>query len=138
MVLPEEMAQLFSSMLHDYSQTCSKLEQLTLALFMETGSYQTHIKKLRKLYSQKLDIVTDVFSRKAPGFIDVRNTSSGINVLLKVHSTKSIDTLKKEAENLGIPLKAFGNDMLIFYYNQIPLAELPQLLENLTEAWRSA
>ena len=138
MVLPEEMAQLFSSMLHDYSHTCSKLEQLTLALFMETGSYQTHIKKLRKLYSQKLDIVTDVFSRKAPGFIDVRNTSSGINVLLKVHSTKSIDTLKKEAENLGIPLKAFGNDMLIFYYNQIPLAELPQLLENLTEAWRSA
>ena len=38
MVLPEKMARLFSSMAKDYSQTCSKLEQLTLAMFMESGS----------------------------------------------------------------------------------------------------
>ena len=138
MVLPEEMAQLFSSMARDYSQTCSKLEQLTLAIFMETGNYQTHIKKLRKLYSQKLDAVTDVFATKAHNFIEVRNTSSGINIILKVHSPKSIDTLKKEAEDLGLPLVALENDMLMFYYNQIPLAEIPQLLEDLTDTWRAA
>lgn len=137
MVLPEEMAALFSSMAQDYSQTCSKLEQLTLAIFMETGNYQTHIKKLRKLYSQKLASVIDVFSRKASGFIDVKNTASGINVILKVHSRKDINTLKKEAENLGIPLIAFEDDMFIFYYNQIPLDEIPQLLEKLTEVWLS-
>ena len=68
----------------DYSQTCSKLEQLTLALFMETGSYQTHIKKLRKLYSQKLLAVTEAFERHASDFIEVKNTSSGINILLRV------------------------------------------------------
>lgn len=138
MVLPEEMAEIFSSMVRDYSQTCSKLEQLTLAFFMETGNYQTHIKKLRKLYSQKLAAVTDAFSKKAAGFIDVKNTSSGINITLKVHSPKSVDTLKKEAEQLGIPLVVFENDLLIFYYSQIPLAEIPDLLERLTETWRSS
>lgn len=137
MVLPAEMAELFSSIAHDYSQTCSKLEQLTLALFMETGNYQTHIKKLRKLYSQKLDAVTEVFAKQAADFVDVRNTSSGINIILKVRSGKDINTLKKEAEDLGIPLIVLENDLLMFYYNQIPLAEIPQLLEDLIKIWRS-
>ena len=138
MVLPDEMNFLFSSIAQDYTQTCSKLEQLTLALFMETGNYQTHIKKLRKLYSQKLAAVTDTFEREASGFIDVKNTSSGVNVILKVHSDKKIDTLKKEAEDLGIPITGIENDFIMFYYNQIPLAEIPQLLTELIRVWREA
>lgn len=54
MVLPEKMAQIFRSIKHEYTQTCSKAEQLTLAFFMEDGHYYTGIRKLRSLYSQKL------------------------------------------------------------------------------------
>lgn len=136
MVLPHRLSRLFSSMAGDYSQTCSKLEQLTLALFMETGNYQTHIKKLRKLYSQKLAAVTEIFERQASDFIEVRNTSSGINVILKVNSEKSIGALKKDAEKLGIPLTGFENDLIIFHYNQIPLEEIPHLLTDLIQVWR--
>ena len=102
MVLPEEMAEIFSSMAGDYSQTCSKLEQLTLALFMGNGSYQTHIKKLRKLYSQKLAAVTDIFEKLASDFIEVRNTSSGINIILRINTEKSPAELKRDAESFGI------------------------------------
>lgn len=137
MVLPEEMAELFSSMAGDYSQTCSKLEQLALAVFMETGNYQTHIKKLRKLYSQKLDSVTRVFNEKAQSFIEVKNTSSGINTVLKIHSSKSTAKLKREAEDLGIPLVPLEKNMFIFYYHQIPLAEIPHLLETLIDTWQA-
>lgn len=137
MVLPEEMAQLFSSMAGDYSQTCSKLEQLTLAMFMETGNYQTHIKKLRKLYSQKLDLVTDTLSAIASDFIEVRNTYSGISVILKVDTSKTSEELKKEAESLGLPVTILEEGLLISYYNQIPLSDLPDLLTSLAELWRS-
>jgi len=136
MVLPEEMAQLFSSIAGDYSQTCSKLEQLTLAMFMETGNYQTHIKKLRKLYSQKLELITDILAVVASDFIEVRNTFSGINVILKVDSPKTSETLKKEAESIGLPVSVLEEGLLIFYYNQIPLAEIPHLLTSLAELWR--
>ena len=137
MVLPEEMAALFSSMAEDYSQTCSKLEQLTLALFMETGSYQTHIKKLRKLYSQKLSAVTDFFTREAADFIQVRNTSSGINVLLDVRSDKDAGTLREEARRLGLQLTGSENSFMFFYYNQLPLEDIPHLLSQLIAAWRA-
>ena len=138
MVLPTEMAEMFSTMAQDYSQTCSKLEQLTLALFMENGYYQTHIKKLRTLYSQKLNALVEVFVKKAQDFIEVRNTSSGINVILKVDSVKNTEELKKEAESLDIPLVALNEDnLLLLYYNQIPISELPIVLESLISKWRS-
>lgn len=137
MVLPEDMAKAFYSMVQDYSQTCSKLEQLTLAMFMETGHYQTHIKKLRKLYSQKLSLLTDIFESKAGNFIDVRNTSSGINVILKVDSPLENDQLKKEAENIGIPLvPLYEKGLVALYYNQIPLDNISSVLSSLISSWR--
>lgn len=137
MVLPPEMAKLFSDMAGDYSQTCSKLEQLTLALFMESGHYQTHIKKLRKLYAQKLSIVLEVFGQHAGDFIEVRNTSSGINVILKIHSGREPAALKQDAEDLGIPLTALAEpNLFLLYYNQIPLEKLTEVLTELIQTWR--
>lgn len=138
MVLPPEMAQLFSDMAGDYSQTCSKLEQLTLALFMENGYYQTHIKKLRKLYAQKLNAVVDLLGQQPDDFIQVQNTASGINVILKIHSAKAPAALKKDAEDLGIPLTILSEpNLFLLYYNQIPLQEIPAALTALVTAWHS-
>lgn len=139
MVLPQEMAKMFSSMATDYSQTCSKLEQLSLAMFMETGNYQTHLRKLRKLYSQKLQAVTDFFASRSDGFVDMRSSASGINVLIRVNSIKSSQEIKKDATNMGIPLLPLQDkNLYILYYNQIPLAEIPQVLQSLVEAWKKA
>lgn len=138
MVLPDEMARLFSSMANDYSQTCSKLEQLTLAMFMETGHYQTHIKKLRKLYAQKLSATVEIFEKKAKGFIDVKNTDSGINVILKINSYKDNMILKKDAESFGIPIvPLYEQGLVTLTYNQIPLKEIPDVLEKLILKWKN-
>lgn len=138
MVLPEKIADMFSEMVSDYSQTCSKLEQLTLARFMESGKYQTHLKKLRKLYSQKLDSAVSAFASGGSDFIDVKNSASGINMILNVRAGKKTSQLKKEAESLGIHVSPVNDDgLLVFYYNQIPLAKIPETLKELIELWRS-
>ncbi|MDD4200238.1 MAG: PLP-dependent aminotransferase family protein [Eubacteriales bacterium] len=149
MVLPISMAREFGHIAGDYSQTCSKLEQLSLAMFMESGHYQTHIKKLRKLYSQKLAKLTEAFARFGKGCVEVTNTSSGINVILKIYSRKPARQLKKDAESLGIPSMFIGNydpsgntshsihaAVLILYYNQIPLEKIPGVVQALVSAWR--
>lgn len=138
MVLPEKMSTMFSSMVSDYSQTCSKLEQLTLARFMESGNYQTHLKKLRKLYSQKLDMAVSTFTSSGSDFIDVKNSASGINMILNVRTDKKTSCLKKEAEDLGIPVSPVNDGgLLVLYYNQIPLEQIPDALEKLIEKWRT-
>ncbi|MBO4235422.1 MAG: PLP-dependent aminotransferase family protein [Firmicutes bacterium] len=63
MILPDKMVRIFDSIKGDYTQTCSKAEQLTLALFMEDGYYYTNIRKLRRLYAQKLEAVVEAFEK---------------------------------------------------------------------------
>lgn len=135
MVLPPQIAEEFSLQLGGYSQTSSKLEQLTLAMFMETGAYQTHIRKLRKLYAQKLSALTETLRREASDFIRVRSSASGISVLLQVRSDKSPEQLKKDAESLGIPVSPSAG-LILLYYNQIPLPEISSRLTTLSELWR--
>lgn len=144
MVLPEKMATIFQSISHDYTQTCSKTEQLTLALFMEQGLYQTNIKKLRNLYSQKLQIIISVINKYGKGNIKPTNTSSGINMIINVKSKKSAELLCQEAREFGVSAMPISNytdeplgDMatLIFYYNQIPVEEIEKTMKQLIESW---
>ena len=135
MVLPARMAEVFSSIAGDYSPTCSKLEQLTLAMFMESGLYQTHIKKLRKLYSQKLTRITEAFHAKASDFVRVISSSSGLSIILEINSLKSPGQIKKDAEGLGIPAVCVGR-RIILYYNQIPLSEIDGAVSQLADLWR--
>lgn len=144
MVLPPTMALLFQSLSNGYAQTCSKTEQLTLALYMEKGMYQTNIKKLRTLYSQKLQAVLAAINQFGLDFIKPLNSSSGIHMLINIKSKKTSETLCKEAEKLGIitlPITIYTDELsesyttLIFYYNQIPLKNINQAVEALIKQW---
>nr|WP_315024039.1 PLP-dependent aminotransferase family protein [uncultured Aminipila sp.] len=147
MVLPERMAYIFKDISHGYTQTCSKTEQLTLALFMEQGLYQTNIKKLRNLYSQKLQKVLGSINKYGKGIIKPTNTSSGINMIINVDSKKSAEQLCSEAKVLGVsatPVSIYADDptgqqlaALVFYYNQIPINEIQGTIKALIEKWTS-
>lgn len=141
MVLPEEMMHIWSDIKTDYTQTCSKTEQLTLALFMAEGSYSTNIKKLRKLYSQKLQVALNAFGKYAKGVVQPINTQSGINIILKVRTRKDPAELSASAGELGlnvIPTAGLTEQdtaALIFYYNQIPLEEMDGCIKNMINKW---
>ncbi len=142
MVLPQKMIDIFNSIKSDYTQTCSKTEQLTLALFMEEGLYYTNIKKLRNLYGQKLQTALSAFSHFGKGFVTPTNTNSGINMILKVRTKKSPEDLSAAARAIGLhvqPAASLTNQetaALIFYYNQIPLTVMESSIRELIELWK--
>lgn len=142
MVLPKQMALIFDSIKDDYTQTCSKTEQLTLALFMEDGLYYTNIKKLRALYAQKLMVALKAFEEYAKGIVTPLNTKSGINIILQVKTEKSSEELCSEAKSLGIrvePLHYYTTEDtrgIIFYYNQIPLHDMKEKIMQLSKIWQ--
>ena len=144
MVLPEKPLEKYVESKDSYSQTCSKTEQLALSLYMAEGKYMSGIKKLRRLYSQKLNAVISQMKKTADDFITIHNTYSGITVSLKVNTGKSAAILSAEAESLGLNViesPAVKTDDLkikdmIFYYNQIPLTEISDSVKQLTNLWR--
>ncbi len=146
MVLPEEMTRIFQSFKSGYTQTCSKAEQLTLALFMEDGYYYTGIRKLRTLYAQKLEAVIAAFEKCAAGMITPIDTHSGINLTLEVATdriNKTAEELCEIAKSLGlqmVPLSEISGrqtSALIFYYSGLPLAQVDERIRTLVDRWHS-
>lgn len=142
MVLPKEMTSIFHAIKSDYTQTCSKTEQLTLALFMEEGLYYTNIRKLRNLYAQKLQVALNALSKYGGSIAQPANkTNSGINIILKVRTKKSPADLCSMAKSIGLnvlPLASLTDQDtagLIFYYNQIPLEEIDASICKMIELW---
>lgn len=135
MVLPPAMAEIFQTIRSDYTQTCSKTEQLTLALFMEAGHYQTNIKKLRNLYAQKLHLITRCLSSDN---IRVTNTSSGLTVIVHIDGEKTSEELCEDAISCGIQAVPVSNEdsaTFLLYYNQIPMEDIPYAIEKLISKW---
>ncbi|MDO4482422.1 MAG: PLP-dependent aminotransferase family protein [Bacillota bacterium] len=145
MVLPEVMMPYAGTVMKNYSQTCSKTEQLALATYMEKGLLHTHVKKLRKLYSQKIKAAEDAIEEHFGDKISILSGQSGLNMLLKINVAADSDSLSAAAEKTGInmvPLTRFktnkkdeDNNLLIFYYSGIPLDSIPSALKKLAEEW---
>ncbi|MDD2484790.1 MAG: PLP-dependent aminotransferase family protein, partial [Eubacteriales bacterium] len=141
MVLPSAMRRLFSEVLGGYTQTCSKSEQLTLALYMGKGYYQTNLKKLRKLYAQKILLATAAITRHGKGKIRVLNNSSGLHMLLDfsgASNKKTTEEICREAALTGLtitPVSNFGgqglSSMAIFYYTRVPADKMEQAIIDL-------
>lgn len=146
MVLPEPMLKLFEEVLGGYYQTCSKTEQLTLALYMEKGLYQTNMKKLRNLYSQKIQIATLSLKKYLKNQVKVLNNTSGLHMLLQVPlaPNQTIEDLCTKAARKRLPMtpvviNQMNNDstndhaLLIFYYTRVPLEKLDSAIKDFSE-----
>ena len=141
MVLPNHIVDIFQKIKNDYDQTCSKEEQLALAMFMEKGYYTTNIKKLRNLYARKLQNVLAAFNKYGKNFVTPQNTSSGINIIINVKTEKNTNLLCQLAATLSVKVMPMSSLIqedraeLIFYYNQIPLDEIDKTIKDLILLW---
>ncbi len=142
MVLPPDLAEIFKSIKSQYTQTCSKAEQLTLAFFMEEGHYYTGIRRLRSLYARKLETVLASIHHHGRGKIVALDTKSGITLNLLVQSNQKAEELCLKAKSLGLQLVPVSRisdqntSALSFYYSQLPLDRIDPLIESLVESWK--
>lgn len=143
MLLPKVLADIWYEIKNGYSQTCSKTEQLALAIFMKDGSYQIGIKKIRKLYENKLKATLEAFKKYGNGLVEPKLTQSGINIILSVKSNSDKRILNEKAKKLKLrilPANFITDDnsgsLMIFYYNQIPLNEIDSKVKELMKVWR--
>lgn len=165
MVLPESMAALYETIRNDYAQTCSKTEQLTLALFMQRGYYQTNLRKIRRLYARKLEVTLDTI-KECDGdgsFISAENSESGINIFLRINTRAEVITngtsggsraeemsdelvrrMTEAAAASGLRVEGIdqlthdGQIYLIFYYNQIPLDRIRTAVKDMIADFKAA
>ena len=105
MVLPKQLADRFYERLSFYSCTVSNFEQYTLAHFIENGSFEKHINRLRNYYQNKRDEILSAFRQSGlTECISISGEETGMHFLMQVHAKKKEDELIKEARAKGIRL----------------------------------
>lgn len=84
MVLPRALNQRFNAMAKEgmYPQTASKLEQLALAHLIDSGDFDKHIRRLRKLYTRKQKYLEDQLSLYLPEGIKLHRVKAGLQMLI--------------------------------------------------------
>lgn len=142
MVLPKELMQAFEAMKKNYSQTCSKAEQLILAYYMSMGYYYTSIRKKRVLYTKKLKETIDAFEKNKYKGIELTNTNSGLFVTIRIKSEIDINEYMNIAKELQVYteyIDEISDDSvkcISLYYSYIPLSQIENIMSQLIEKWR--
>lgn len=137
MILPERLMQICETEINFYQQTCSKTEQLALALFMEEGSYHRNIRKIRTLYSKKLQQTVAAFEKYGKGLVIPFDTKSGISLLLQTVPGLDPDRFCRIADRLGVRAAPTDTSVII-YYNRIPFENIDNIICELCKAYRDS
>lgn len=102
MILPLRLLKKYNSIKSRYTQTSSKLEQLTLAYYIKEGHLQKHINKIKRIYKKKVNLIQDYIKVYQKDLIKVISADSGLHIVLEVNKKISPNYLKKKFEDNNI------------------------------------
>ena len=127
MILPESLRKAYDETIHHYRATVSTAEQLTLAGYVENGSFERHLRRMRKRCSTRLN----TFLYAAEEFreeIKAYPSDTGTFVLMEALNDKVFGTIRKNAHHMGLGLREVWNRYFTLQVVNIPEEKYPYLL----------
>lgn len=116
LVLPLHLIGPFTATKSLWDSGAPMLEQAALAEFMRSGSYERHIRRMRRLYRARRDglvsALSDVFGEKVT--VGVRH--GGLNVLVKFDTGLNDLEIIRSAREIGVGLRSASR-----YYSEQPV-----------------
>jgi len=92
MVLPDFLIDKFKSLSNCYNQTCGKIEQLTLEKYIISGALEKHLRKLRRLYYLKSQILCRELQENLSCFkaLTLLESSLSINLETRLNTESAV------------------------------------------------
>lgn len=84
LVLPPKLAETYKKKFHNYNQASSPIIQKALYLFMKSGDFERHIRRMKKVYQAKHQTLMKSLKEFFNDQIEVIGERSGLHVLMKV------------------------------------------------------
>ena len=144
-VLPENFEVSYQSHQH-LTNTVPYFTRRTLALFMEKGFWERHLKKMRTLYKKKYEACVSALQRLPASCIAYNQTPSGLNILLHINTHLSEKEIIQRAQATGIavtPTSGFYSNkgamprkpQVLFEFGSLPQDVIRPVVEKLYKAW---
>ena len=144
MVLPDGLMKQYHERIGFYSCTVSRIDQIVVKTFMESGCYEKHLNKMRALYKSRHDILLNELEEFRQSF-EITGENAGIHLLLKSKDNVCEQELIEKAKEKGVrvyPMSAYdiGKEKkeyhtVILGYANLGENEIRQGTALLKEAW---
>lgn len=110
MILPKVLMQRYEETLSFYSCSASSLEQYALADFIESGTFERHINKLRAFYGrQRTTILNQLNASPLMNIADIEAHRSGTHFLLRVRTEWPKEEISRRGNRLGLRISFFSD-----------------------------
>ena len=119
LVVPLDLAEVFTRAKWLADRHSPLLEQQVLADFIRLGHLERHIRKMRNLYEQKRKLVIEALKKHFRGAAAVLGDAAGINVVVRIPSELSDEELVARAKAAGIGISSTAH----FYLGEAPRGE---------------
>ncbi|GMQ62913.1 MocR-like pyridoxine biosynthesis transcription factor PdxR [Vallitalea maricola] len=143
MILPSKLINLYNESKNRYTQTTSKTEQLALALFMKEGMFEKHIRRLKKNYTKKNQILIQAIKNYMGDKVQIGGMDSGLHMLINVDSKLSEQQIIEMALDNEILISGISeytivkkfqkNPILILSYKGIDINDIEKAIRSLSK-----
>jgi len=110
MVVSGQLVEVFSRIAGATLQGVSTMMQSVVARFIEEGHFASHIRRMRKVYLERHNVLIETSEKKLAGIIEVRPTESGIQTvghLLTDHDEQAVADAAAARNVIVAPLGRF-------------------------------
>jgi len=108
-VLPQTLVERYNRLLGSLEQTVPVYQQKALESFIVEGSWEKHIRRMRKLYKGKYMILKDSLEESMGDRIKIVGNEIGLHVLLSVDNGMKEKTLVEKAAEVGVKVYSTSN-----------------------------
>ncbi|WP_052447280.1 PLP-dependent aminotransferase family protein [Clostridium polynesiense] len=140
MVLPEVLLKEYKQRSQFYNQTASKIEQLALAEYILQGHLEKHLRRLRKLYYTKSQMLYSALENNLKGIMDITLLETSLSIILTLKSDATSKELCISAAKAGILVSPTsplgGHTRVVLSFAGISKNEIAPGIEALNKAWK--
>ena len=147
MVLPQPLLTRYRARYGAYSCTVGRMEQLTLARFMQQGDFTRHLGRMRSEYKRRRTALTEALNRAfGEGRLQLAGLHTGIHLLLSLPEGPGEAAMVSRAGAAGIRLAGLSEyyhadagrcppGTVVIGYGALPCAESAALAAELKRLW---
>ena len=107
MVLPFDLVEKYNKIFKFFICPVSIMVQKMLTTFIETGEFEKHLNRMRKIYSKKRQLLIDMLSERKD--ITIRGADAGLHIVLEYPKSYSEEYIVKKAKEKKIKVYGLGS-----------------------------
>ena len=104
LVLPNRLLPQYFQIAHRYTQTASKIEQLTLSTFIDEGHFDKHLRKIKRIYHKKKDLLKKYLEILWGHHIELISADSGLHAVVRLKCYHDASYIYKHFNQHGLSI----------------------------------